>query len=92
MRSMLRTVIGIVLLARVAVAGEVRTTLALSGLTCAACAAAVTKALEQVEGVREVTVTEDRSRALVVADERVSADALVRAVARLGYGARVVTP
>jgi copper chaperone CopZ len=92
MRSVTRAVIGIVALARVAIAGEVRTTLALSGLTCAACSAAVTKALEQVAGVREVTVTADRSRALVVADEGVSADALVQAVARLGYGARVVTP
>ncbi|MFN8544523.1 MAG: heavy metal-associated domain-containing protein [Candidatus Binatia bacterium] len=92
MRSMLRALIGIVVLASLAIAGEVRTTLALSGLTCAACSAAVTKALKQVDGVREVTVAEDRARAVVVTDERVPADALVQAVARLGYEAHVVTP
>lgn len=92
MRSTLCAVIGIVMLASLAIAGEVRTTLALSGLTCAACSAAVTKTLKQVDGVREVTVAQDRSRAVVVTDEGVPADALVQAVARLGYGAHVVTP
>ncbi len=92
MRSTLCAVIGIVVLARLAIAGEVRTTLALSGLTCAACSAAVTKALKQVDGVQEVTVAEDRSRAVVVTGEGVPADALVQAVARLGYEAHVVTP
>ena len=92
MRSMLCAAIGIVVLAGLAIAGEVRTTLALSGLTCAACSAAVTKALKQVHGVQEVTVAEDRTRAVVVADDHVPADALVQAVTRLGYGAHVVTP
>ena len=35
MRSFLRAVIGVVVLVGIAVASEVRTTLALSGLTCA---------------------------------------------------------
>ena len=92
MRSMLRAVIGVVLLGGIAIAGEVRTTLTLSGLTCAACSAAVTKALKQVAGVRDVTVTEDRTRAVVVTDEEVPADTLVQAVTRLGYEAHVATP
>ena len=92
MRSMLCAAIGIVVSAGLAIAGEVRTTLTLSGLTCTACSAAVTKALKQVRGVQEVAVAEDRTRAVVVADDQVPADALVQAVTRLGYGAHVVTP
>ena len=75
-----------------ALAGEVRTTLALSGLTCAACPPAVTKVLKQVEGVRDVRINDDRTQAVVVADERVRPEALANAVRRLGYGAEVVTP
>ncbi len=75
-----------------AFAADVQRTLALSGLTCTACSAAVTKALKQVEGVRDVTVSEDRTRAVVVADEAVSEDKLVAAVTRLGYEARVARP
>lgn len=75
-----------------AFAGEVKRTLALSGLTCSACSAAVTKALKGIEGVHEVTVSKDRRRAVVVADEQVAPSALVKAVTRLGYGAKIETP
>lgn len=51
-------------------------------------AAAVTKALKQVEGVRDVNVNDDRTQAVVVADESVPPARLVEAVTRLGYGAR----
>jgi copper chaperone CopZ len=81
-----------VILGGAALAAEVRRTLALSGLSCAACSAAVTKALEQVEGVRDVTVSEDRAQAVVVVDEAVLPERLVDAVTRLGYGARVAAP
>lgn len=80
------------LLGSAALAAEVRRTLVLTGLTCAACSAAVTKALEQVDGVREVTVSDDRTRAVVVVDEAVPPARLVDAVARLGYGARAAAP
>jgi copper chaperone CopZ len=76
----------------IACAADVQRTLALSGLTCTACSAAVTKALKQVDGVRDVTVNEDRTRAVVVADEAVPEDKLVQAITRLGYGARIATP
>jgi Cu+-exporting ATPase len=72
-----------------ALAADVQRTLALSGLTCAACSAAVTKALKQVEGVRDASVNEERTQAVVVADESVPPERLVEAVTRLGYGARV---
>ena len=92
MYSMFRAVAVLVLLATPALAGQARTTLALSGLTCAACPPAVTKALKQVEGVRDVSINDDRTKAVVVADESVRPQALAEAVRRLGYGAQVVTP
>jgi len=89
MNHVFRAVAALVLLATAALAGEVRTTLALSGLTCAACSPAVTKVLKQVEGVRDVTVNDDRTKAVVVADESVPPEVLTEAVRRLGYGAEV---
>jgi copper chaperone CopZ len=87
---MLRPVAALALLATTALAGEARTILALSGLTCAACVPAVTRALEGVEGVRDVHINDDRTRAVVVGDARVSPQALTEAVRRLGYVAEVV--
>lgn len=52
MHCIARAAAALVLLATVALAGEVRTTLALSGLSCVTCSAAVTKALNQVAGGR----------------------------------------
>jgi copper chaperone CopZ len=80
------------LLASTALAAEVRRTLTLSGLTCAACSAAVTKALEQIEGVHEVRVSADRTQAAVIVDDAVPAERLVEAVTGLGYGARLAAP
>lgn len=68
-------------------AADVQRTLALSGLTCTACSAAVTKALKQVEGVRDVTVNDDRTQAVVVVNESVSPGALVAAVEHAGFKA-----
>ena len=68
-------------------AADVQRTLALSGLTCTACSAAVTKALKQVEGVRTVSVSEDQRQAVVLVDEAVAPGALVSAVARAGFAA-----
>jgi len=78
------------LLGSAALAADVRRTLALTGLTCAACSAAVTKVLEQVDGVRQVTVSADRTRAVIIVDEAVPPERRVDAVTRLGYGARAV--
>jgi len=70
-------------------AADVQRTLALSGLTCAACSAAVTKALKEVEGVRTVSVSEDQRQAVVLVDEAVAPGALVSAVAGAGFAATV---
>ncbi len=78
------------LLGSTVLAAEVRRTLVLTGLTCAACSAAVTKALKQVEGVRNVTVNDERTQAVVVADESVPLAALTQAVEKAGYQATVV--
>jgi copper chaperone CopZ len=72
-----------------AYAADVQRTLALTGLTCPACSAAVTKALKHVDGVRDVTVNDERTQAVVVVDESVSPSALVAAVERAGYEATV---
>ena len=92
MYSIPRGLVAVMLLATRVLAGEARTTLALSGLTCAACSPAVTKALTQVEGVRDVSINDDRTTAVVVADESVRPQSLAEAVQRLGYGAEIVTP
>ena len=92
MPSILRAAAALVLLASAALAGEVRTTLTLSGLSCVTCSAAVTKALKQMTGVRAVEVSEDRRHATVIADDSVPSEALTEALRRLGYGAEVVTP
>ena len=88
----LTLVLVLLLLGSTGFAADVQRTLTLSGLTCTACSAAVTKALKQIEGVRDVTVSEDRTRAVVVADDAVPEDTLIAAVTRLGYEARVARP
>lgn len=65
-----------------------RYTLLVPDMHCAVCVPAVQKALKQVEGVREVQVSLEEKKAVVVADERVPVDTLVRAVAQAGYSAR----
>ncbi len=73
----------------IALAAGVQRTLALSGLTCVACSAAVTKALKQVGGVRDVSINDDRTQATVIADESVPSAALIEAVEKAGYKATV---
>ncbi len=79
----------LVLCGTIAIAADVQRTLALSGLTCVACSAAVTKALKQVRGVGAVSINDDRTQATVVADESVPYAALIEAVERAGYKATV---
>ena len=90
MHPVFRAAAALVLLATAALAGEVRTRLARSGLSCVTCSAAVTKALDQVAGVRAVEVSADRLSAVVIADDCVAPEALADVVRRLGYGAEVV--
>ena len=70
-------------------AGDTTTKLIVQGMTCSACPAAVSKALKQVNGVKEVQVSLTDKQAVVVANELVKADALIGAVAKAGFSATV---
>jgi Cu+-exporting ATPase len=60
--------------------------LELEGMTCAACAARIDKALNKLDGV-EASVNFATEKAAVSYDDRVEVDDLVRAVEGAGYGA-----
>ena len=92
MRCVFSPAAALVLLATVALAGELRTTVALSGFSCVTCSVAVTKALNQVPGVQKAEVSADRQSAVVIAEDRVAPKARAEAVRRLGYGVEVVQP
>jgi copper chaperone CopZ len=64
----------------------VRVTLAISGMTCGHCVAAVKKALSAVPGVGEVEVTLAPPRAVVSLDPSMaSVETLTKATAEEGY-------
>ena len=67
------------------------TTVALdiTGMTCAACSARVEKVLSRTAGVRRAEVNLALERASVEADDAVAPLALVAAVEKAGYGARL---
>jgi len=73
-------------------AGEAQTVhLGIEGMSCASCAARVRKALCGVGGVADANVNLATSQASVVTrGSEVDIDALLRAVAEAGYGARVL--
>ena len=59
----------------------------ISGMTCGGCVASVTKALEAVNGVNEVTVSLSDNKAMVHYDENLtSTEQLKLAVIKAGYG------
>ncbi len=64
--------------------------LRVTGMTCEACAAHVKKALEGVPGVRSAQVSYASGSAELVLDERAAPEALLAAVARIGYRAELV--
>lgn len=67
-----------------------RLDLPIGGMTCAACAAAVERALRKLEGVSDVSVNFATKRAAVMFDRQVvDAEALVGAVRRAGYEAEM---
>ncbi|MCO5157975.1 MAG: cation-translocating P-type ATPase [Aquamicrobium sp.] len=61
----------------------------ITGMTCAACSARIEKALSRTEGVRKAEVNLALERASVETDDRVTPQALVAAVEKTGYGARL---
>ena len=63
-----------------------RVTLAITGMTCGHCVAAVKKALAAVPGVEAVDVTLSPPRAVVACDpSRTSVEMLTKATAEEGY-------
>ncbi len=74
---------------RAPAAGAAKEVLDLTGMSCAACAAAIEKGLRKVAGVVGATVNFAASKAFVEFDPaRASHGDLVAAVARAGYGVR----
>jgi Cu+-exporting ATPase len=70
-----------------------RVSLAVTGMTCAACTARVQRSLQQVPGVRDASVNLMTNTAVVDFDPtRVTADRLVGAVRATGYDATLPTP
>ncbi|MEF3061527.1 heavy metal translocating P-type ATPase [Ralstonia solanacearum] len=65
--------------------------LEIQGMTCAACAGRVERALRAVPGVVEASVNLATERARIQRTDDVSGDALVAAVAAAGYEARIAS-
>lgn len=78
------------IIARVRKAGydvpEQTVDLAITGMTCANCAANVTRALKEVDGVLEVNVNFANEHATVTAAPNVARNDLIAAVEKAGYG------
>jgi copper ion binding protein len=60
-------------------------TLQLEGMTCGHCVASVTKELEKVAGVTEVSVDLASQSATISADESVTQEQLTAAIDEAGY-------
>ena len=88
MRSMLASFALAILAAAPAWAASQTVTLAVPGMTCAACPITVKKALTRVEGVTEVEVSYENREAIVTFDDsKTSVEALTGASENAGYPA-----
>ena len=63
-----------------------------TGMSCAACSAAVEKAVRRVEGVREVAVNLLEGRMVCQLESAQVTDKVIAAVSRAGFGAEVIVP
>ncbi|MFQ6043502.1 MAG: heavy-metal-associated domain-containing protein [Candidatus Poribacteria bacterium] len=69
---------------------KVKTTLKVEGMTCEHCVGTVTKALQELDGVKKAKVNLKKGEALVTYDsEKIAADVLTKAVIDAGYEASV---
>lgn len=65
--------------------------LAVSGMSCAACVSKVQKAITSVPGVKQVQVDLAKQQAIVTVEaDKCDEPALVKAVEKAGYGAKVM--
>ena len=76
--------------ARPAIA-EARVAIAITGMTCASCAARIEKRLNRLDGV-SASVNYATEKAEVVHDPQIDPGALVEAVEAVGYGATLIRP
>lgn len=65
--------------------GDVRTDMAIDGMTCGACASGIQQRLNKLDGVAEATVNFATGRATVTHREEVTMAAMAAEVAALGY-------
>ncbi|WP_284198649.1 heavy-metal-associated domain-containing protein, partial [Azospirillum oryzae] len=63
-----------------------------SGMDCGSCAAKIETALRRVPGIHEVRVSVPAGTVAVSHEDRLDADAVVRPLAALGYGATPADP
>lgn len=69
--------------------GQKKVTLAITGMTCAACSARVEKGLSRLEGVSQATVNLATEKATVIYDAgKVDLPQLIERVEKMGYGAK----
>ena len=66
---------------------EVRSELAVDGMTCSACAASIEQSLNRLEGVASAQVNFTTSKATVFHSDAVGVEAFRTAIESLGYGA-----
>ncbi len=64
--------------------------LSIEGMHCAGCASNVERSLKKIPGVKSVSVSIMTKKGFIEADETVSDEALMQAVAHVGYKAAKV--
>ena len=86
MKKMLAVAAAMAMLASPVWAAIQTVTLAVPGMTCAACPITVKKALTKVDGVSKTEVNFDKRQAVVTYDDaRTNVETLTRATANAGY-------
>lgn len=63
----------------------------ITGMSCAACQAAVTRVVEQLDGASDVNVNLMQNKMTLVQDEGLTAEMVIKAVTEAGYGASRVS-
>jgi len=61
------------------------TTIKINGMKCQHCVSSVTKALESIEGVSDVSVNLETSEAAYSADSSVSTERIKGAISKIGF-------
>ena len=74
-------------------AAEEKVVIGIEGMTCNGCVTAITKALNDVDGVKSADVTlQPQSATVIFESKKASNDKLIQAITALGYKASIDTP